>query len=498
MSVWTHAAVCAALGIGTAAGMEDVQFASVSTDTRALESGALFVALRGDRFDAHDYLAQAVEAGATGAVVHRIPEDAPASLHYYVVDDTLRALGRLGRFHRRRMGWTVVAVAGANGKTTTKDLLRAALSVRYRVHATGGNFNNLVGAPLTLLGAPDDTEVVVSEIGTNLPGEIAQLAAIVEPDLAVITSIAAEHLEGLGDLDGVLREETSLLPWLPASGVVVVPDDPTSLAARARSLAPRVLVVGPSDAAAPEYRARDIALGATGEVTFAWGDHTAALQLRGRHNVNNALLALAIARELDVDAAAASAALAALQPARMRGEFHHMGELTVIADCYNANPASVLAAIDLLVSLERGGDRVAVLGTMRELGAESDRLHAETAEQVAASTVDLIVATGDFAPAFAPHAAKLGDRLITAEDPLVAYERFGSALRGNEIVLLKGSRGVALERLLPKLQEKWEVLHPHGEAYGSRAIETMADVREDAPSAEHSQNDVDRPTGRKG
>ncbi len=495
MSAWTHAAVCAAVGIGTTAGMEAVRYTGVSTDTRALQQGQLFVALHGERFDAHDYLQSAVDAGATGAVVHRMPADAPAQLTYYVVDDTQRALGRLGRFHRRRMGWTVVAVAGANGKTTTKDLLRAALSARYRVHATTGNLNNLIGAPLTLLGAPDDAEVVVAEIGTNVPGEIAQLAAIVEPDVAVITSIAAEHLEGLGDLDGVLREETSLLPWLPVRGMVAVPDEPASLAARARELAPRVVVVGASDAAEPGFRARDIVLGDAGEVRFGWRDRTVSLQLRGRHNARNALLALAIADELGVDADAAVRELAGLPPAKMRGEFHRIGELTVIADCYNANPASVTAAVDLLVSLPRGGGRIAVLGTMKELGPESARMHAETAAGVVTSDVDLIVATGDFVPAFEAHAGTLGERLIRETDPLEAYARFAERLRGNETVLLKGSRGVALERLLPRFEEQWGVLHPHGEAFGSRAIGTITDTRDDAQSAEHPQNDSARGRG---
>ncbi|MGH7443963.1 MAG: UDP-N-acetylmuramoyl-tripeptide--D-alanyl-D-alanine ligase, partial [Longimicrobiales bacterium] len=412
MSAWTHAAVCAALGIGTTAVADDLAYTGVSTDTRALQPGQLFVALAGERFDAHDYLAAAADAGATGAVVHRMPDDAPATLTYYVVDDTLHALGRLGRCHRRRMGWTLVAVAGANGKTTTKDLLRAALSAKYRVHATTGNLNNLIGAPLTLLSAPDDAEVVVSEIGTNVPGEVAQLAAIVEPDVAIITSIAAEHLEGLGDLDGVLREETSVLPWLPARGMVAVPDEPASLAERARALAPRVVVVGTSDAAAGAYRAHDVTLGEAGDVRFGWQGRTVRLQLRGRHNARNALLALAIAEELGVDADAAVTRLAELAPAKMRGEFHRIGGLTIIADCYNANPASVTAAVDLLVSLPRGGGRVAVLGTMKELGVESARLHADAAAEVAASDVDLIVATGEFADAFAAHAEGLGERLI--------------------------------------------------------------------------------------
>ena len=239
MSAWTHAAVCAALGIGTDAQADGTVYTGISTDTRSIEQGQVFVALVGEHHDAHDYLAQAAQAGATAAVVQRVPAGAPDSIHYYVVEDTLRALGRLGRFHRRRMNWTVVAVAGANGKTTTKNLLQAALSPRYRVHATTGNLNNLIGAPLTLLAAPDGTEVVVSEIGTNMPGEVARLAGIVEPDVAVITSIAAEHLEGLGDIDGVLREETSVLPWLSARGMAAVPDEPASLAARARALRAR-------------------------------------------------------------------------------------------------------------------------------------------------------------------------------------------------------------------------------------------------------------------
>ena len=189
-----------------------------------------------------------------------------------------------------------------------------------------------------------------------------------------------------------------------------------------------------------------------------------------------------------MDTDASIAGLAQLAPARMRGEFMRYGDMTVIADCYNSNPASVQAAMDLLVSLPRGGGRIVVLGTMRELGAESARLHDETAAEVAASDVDLIVATGEFVAAFDAHAAELGDRLIREEDPLEAYDRFAGRLRGDEVVLLKGSRGVALERLLPRFEEQWGVLHPHGEAFGSRAIETITDERDAARSAEHPRN----------
>ncbi|HYH81316.1 MAG TPA: Mur ligase family protein, partial [Longimicrobium sp.] len=241
---WTAGEVARALesagGTGDGATREggrpataDLVFSSVSTDTRKIESGSLYVALKGESFDGHDFLAQAAEAGATGAVVSHLPDGAPDSLAYYRVENTLHALGALGRHRRRALAGKVVAVAGSNGKTTTKDLLRAALSPRFRVHATTGNLNNQIGAPLTLLATPDDAEIVVVEVGTNEPGEIAILSAIVEPDAAVITSIGEEHLEGLGSVEGVLEEEISILPHIRPGGVAVVAEDPPELAERA-------------------------------------------------------------------------------------------------------------------------------------------------------------------------------------------------------------------------------------------------------------------------
>lgn len=502
MSAWTEAQVTSALGLGAREGDDTVVYTAVSTDTRTLLGGELFVALRGENHDAHAYLDRAREAGALGAVVEEVPEDAPADLRYYVVPDTLHALGLLARFRRRQLGARVCAVAGSNGKTTTKELLRAALSPRYRVHATEGNFNNLIGAPLTLLAAPEDAEVMIAEIGTNAPGEIARLAAIVEPDAAVITGVSAEHLEGLGDLDGVLREETAVLPWVPLTGTVIVAEDPEILPARARSMHPRVEVAGLSDIAHDDLRGNDVSLDEEGRVRFTWQGRTAALQLRGRHNARNALLALGIARAWDVPADDAVAGLAALQPQKMRTEFHRIGDLVVISDCYNANPASVHAAVDLLASMPRRGGRIAVLGTMLELGRSSADIHADVAREIVDADVDIIVATGEFMEAFAPHAAALGPRLITAAEPLEALASLTDRMTGGEVVLLKGSRGVALERLVPRFEEKWGSLHPHGEALGSRAIDTTTGAREDARPAEHPQDHTagaaEAPAGRRG
>ena len=482
MSGWTDARVTAALGLGARADGDGVVYRAIGTDTRSLAPNDLFVALRGEAHDAHAFLAQAAAAGATGAVVERVPEGAPA-LRYYVVRDTLHALGRLARQHRHVLGVRVCAVAGSNGKTTTKELLRAVLSARYRVHATGGNFNNLVGAPLTLLATPDDAEVVVAEIGTNTPGEIARLGSIVAPDAAVITGISAEHLEGLGDLDGVLREECSILPWLPREGVAVVADEPAMLAMHAATLRPQLMIAGFTDQATPAARGTAARLDAEGRVSFRWRDHEVVLQLRGLHNARNALLALALGEAWDVPAAEAVAALARLQPPKLRTEFHHYGELTVIADCYNANPASTAAAVELLAAMPRRGGRVAVLGSMLELGPQSPAIHAESARAIAAQALDLIVATGAFAEAFEPLRATLGERLVTESDPLAAYDRIEGVLAGNEVVLLKGSRGVALERLLPRFEAKWGSLHPHGEAFGSRANDSITDSRDDARAA---------------
>jgi UDP-N-acetylmuramoyl-tripeptide--D-alanyl-D-alanine ligase len=459
-------------------------YSGVATDTRALAGGELFVALRGDVHDAHEFLEAAAAAGATGAVVEQVPDPAP-SLRWYVVPDTLTALGMLGRFRRRRLGARLCAVTGTNGKTTTKELLRAVLSTRGTVHATGGNFNNLVGAPLTLLGAPDDTRTIVAELGTNAPGEIARLAGIVEPDAAVITGVGPGHLEGLGDLAGVLREKTSLLSWLPEGGVAVVADEPAALPARARQLTGRVLVAGTGDGADREFRADDVRLDDEGRVSFTWRGQGVRLRLRGRHNARNAALALALGTEWGVEDAAAIDALAGLEPPKMRSELHRIGSMVVIADCYNANPASVDAAVDLLASLPRRGGRVAVLGSMLELGGESDALHGEAASAIAGRELDRIVATGEFARAFAPFAEQLGERLIAESDPLSAFDRLAPLLRGDEVVLLKGSRGVALERLLPRIEENWGVLHPHGEASGPRATKSVTGECGDASPAEH-------------
>ena len=490
MSRWNDVMVRSALG--QQGGDAALVFNSVSTDSRALEPGSLFVALKGERFDAHDFLADVAGKGAIGAVVTHVPDTAPQDFTYYIVADTVTALGMLATYRRRKLGAQVCAVTGSNGKTTTKEILKAMLSARYRVHATTGNLNNLIGTPLTLLAAPDDTEIIIAELGTNSPGEIAQLAKIVEADAAVVTAISEEHLEGLGDLRGVLDEETALLPSLPANGLAVVADEPPDLADAARAKAPRVAVAGWSDRADAELRADRVDLDEDGNVIFIWKGQTVKLPLRGRHNARNALVALGIALHWKVPAEAAFAQLSALKPAKMRGELQEIGGLRVIVDCYNSNPASLSAAIDLLSTMPHGGRRVAVVGSMLELGPTSDEIHERAAQEIVASNADVIVATGAFAGAFERMAQPVSDRIIVEEDPIEAYDQLRPRLRGDELVLLKGSRGVALERLLPRLAEDLGMSHPHGEAGRPGARSPRTDMSDEAQSAGHSQSTSNR------
>lgn len=451
---WTADEVTRALELPESPGA--MEFSGVSTDTRKIGPGSLFVALKGANFDGHDYLAQAAEAGATGAVVTHRPEGAPDGLRYFTVGDTLHALGALGRHRRRALAAKVVAVAGSNGKTTTKDLLRAALSPRYRVHATEGNLNNQVGVPLTLLAAPDDAEVLVVETGTNEPGEIELLGAIVEPDAAVITSIGEEHLEGLGSVEGVLEEEISILRHLREGGVAVVAEDPPELPERAEQVVGgmRLRVTG-FDAEAdvrPDGGAEAIEVLPGGATRWSFRGTRIDLPLPGMHNVRNALVALGVSTELGVSVEESAKSIAAMPAPKMRNEWRRVGTLDVLADCYNANPPSTRAALELIASIPAKGEKVAVLGTMRELGAHGDELHRSLADAALAKLgggIDLLVLTGDYVAAVD---GDRGDAVIVAEDPLQAYEALRPRLKGNETILLKGSRGVALERLIPLLE----------------------------------------------
>jgi UDP-N-acetylmuramoyl-tripeptide--D-alanyl-D-alanine ligase len=455
---WNDANVREALGYGR--GDRGIAYRSISTDTRQIGEGDLFVALKGENFDGHEFIGRAAEAGATGAVVSEKGVEAPEGMTLYQAHDTLAALQQLAAFRRDRIRARFVGVVGSNGKTTTKELIRAVLQTRYTTYATQGNLNNQIGVPLTLLAIPDEVEAVVVEMGTDRPGEIRALTRIVRPDVAVVTSIGEEHLELLGDLEGVLQEEISVVEGLAGQSKVFVAEEPATLpeAARQRVGDARVRVAGLGEEAdlRPDDGLAGIEVEDDGSTKWRWNGIEVRLPIPGRVHVRNALLALGVGVEMGVSPEDAVRGLGKVKLPGLRGEWHRFGEVRVLADCYNANPPSLMAAVDLLATLPTAGRRVAVLGTMRELGPTSAELHSESARFVAervGAGVDLVVATGEFTEAFASLAEQLGERLILATDPVEAYGRARPLLEGGETILLKASRGDQLERWLPLLQE---------------------------------------------
>lgn len=420
----------------------------VWTDTRTLQRGDLFVALVGEQFDGHDFLHGAVKAGAAAAVVSDSGRARDAGVPAFVVRDTREALGALGRYRRRAWNGPVVGVVGTNGKTSTKELIRAALGGARRVHATHLNLNNLIGVPQTLLAVPDDAQVAVVEMGTNQPGEIAMLRAIVEPSIVVVTSIAEEHLEGLGDLEGVMREEMAACDGAP---VVVVPAGQPEVVEEARARARRVVAAGLD---AGDVQAQDWALDAEGRGELVVEGLTVRVPLRGVHNLRNAMLALAVARESGVPVADAARGIGAMPAPPMRSNVERIGRALLINDAYNSNPGSARAAIELLAHAggpeAKGRQRVAVLGSMLELGAAAPRLHDEIARAALDAKVDLVAGVGEFAAALGRVNAP-GDRVVTAADAEALWPGLSSRLEPDAIILLKGSRGVRLERLVPHL-----------------------------------------------
>jgi UDP-N-acetylmuramoyl-tripeptide--D-alanyl-D-alanine ligase len=443
-SFWTLDRVAAALAdhatVTLPRGASPV--AAITTDTRSIDAGQLFVALRGERFDGHDYLEVAAAAGAAGVVVSRAPPLGVLRIPVFQVDDTLLALGALARYWRRAWGRTVIAVAGSNGKTTTKDLIRAALGEEKRVHATTGNLNNRIGVPLTLLATPRDAEVAVVELGTSIPGEVAILRQIAEPEIAVVTSVAEEHLEGFGDLAGVLREETACYDGV-ALGVAPASQPEIAEAAKAK----RVITAGLDEG---DVKPVSWKLDADGRGTLDLGTVTVSPPLRGLHNLQNAMLAIVAARALGVTDESIAAGIARMPVPKMRVAWESVGRATLINDAYNANPGSARAAISLLKGVGAGRQRVVVLGTMRELGAASDSCHDDISRLALESGADIVAGIGEFATSLR-RVAGSDDRVLTAPTVEEIWPLLSPRLVPDAVILLKASRGVQLERLVPHL-----------------------------------------------
>jgi UDP-N-acetylmuramoyl-tripeptide--D-alanyl-D-alanine ligase len=460
----TAAEIAAATDGEVIAGAPDTVAQSFSIDSRTLEPGACFVALRAER-DGHDFVPDAFARGATVAIVgHAVATgDGPGGAALVRVIDPLTALGILGKLARDRLGdATVVGITGSAGKTITKDLVSAAARRTRRVTASPVSFNNEAGLPLTLLGADLDTEVVVAELGARFAGNIADLCAIARPHIGVITNIGLAHAGLLGGRAGVATVKGELLEALPADGVAILDAGDQHTPALARRTSARVLRVGLGAHSEADVRASNVALDEqlrpSFRLTTPRGSVAVRLRVRGEHQVLNAAMAAAAALEVGVPLADVAAGLAEAEGAAWRMELLHTADgVAVLNDAYNASPTSTRAALRALARLPVAGRRMAVLGEMRELGAESDAAHADMGRVAVECGVDVLVVVGAEARPVgsgARAAAHGSVEVIEVSDAAVALDTITRRAKPGDAVLVKASRAVGLERVAEALVDE--------------------------------------------
>ncbi|MDO3378826.1 UDP-N-acetylmuramoyl-tripeptide--D-alanyl-D-alanine ligase [Geoalkalibacter halelectricus] len=430
----------------------------VSTDSRSIESGALFVPLRGERYDGHDFLVQAARRGAAACLSEEIVAGFPTPVVH--VADTLRALGELAAAWRQGFSGPLVAVTGSSGKTTTKEMLACILEQTAPGLKTEGNFNNLIGVPLTLFNLKRAHRWAVIEMGMSARGEIARLCEIARPRVGIITNIGPAHLEALQGVEGVARAKGELFASLPSGGVAIVNADDQRTRDLPVANGVRRLLFGECERA--EVRARDIRIhGHEAAFKLCLGAEEILVRLRvpGRHNVHNALAAAAAAQSLGIEPALIARGLGRYRPIAGRLNLANLpGGALLIDDSYNANPLSVKAALATLDEMPGGGRRIAVLGDMLELGQEAARLHREIGAE-AARRCDFLMVLGSMAQELAEGARAAGmaeSRVWVARDHQEIAARLQNILSRGDRLLVKGSRGMKMEKICALLQERQE------------------------------------------
>jgi UDP-N-acetylmuramoyl-tripeptide--D-alanyl-D-alanine ligase len=434
-----------------------ISFAGVSTDSRSIKSGELFFALRGERFDGHRFIAEALKRGGTGGVVEQEFERfSDKTISIIKVPNTLQALGDLANLWRKRHPIPLIAVVGSNGKTTTKEMVAGILGQKDEVLKNPGNLNNLVGLPLSLLKMNAKDRVAVLEMGMNRPGEILRLTQIAEPDLGIVTNIGPVHLEGLGSIDGVMEAKGELLKGMDTRGRLIFnADDPRVVELSNRFSGGKTAfgIENPAD-----WEATDICTGDAGTVSFQLrgpgGGIAIVLQLMGRHQVYNALAAAAATSHLGVGIEEIKEGLEAFQTPPMRMELMALGKgIRIINDAYNANPPSMESALRTLEEVTQGR-KIAVLGDMWELGEGAQQAHWELGRTVKEKGIDLLFLLGQFAPHVAHGAKEAGmqpQAIYIGEDHHAVSLRLARALRRGDWVLIKGSRIMSMEKIIEEL-----------------------------------------------
>jgi UDP-N-acetylmuramoyl-tripeptide--D-alanyl-D-alanine ligase len=429
---------------------------SYSIDSRTIHPGGLFFAVKGDRFDGHDFVEQALGKNAVAAVVRKDQTARyPVKTQLLAVDDTLGALQTLATAVRRLWGRPLIGVTGSTGKTTTKEAIAHVLASRFRVLKSEGNFNNHFGLPLMLLKLEPEHEAAVIEMGMSHAGEIAALARIAQPDMGVVTNVAPVHLEFFKSVADIARAKYELIESLPPGGTAILNADDQFVSQFGRDFNGKVVLYGLRSSA--DVRAENIELhgthGSSFEVVVGGCREKAVLPLVGAHNIYNALAAVAAGLERGLSPSEAVATLATLNPAEKRGQVVKLGNITVINDCYNCNPTALRAMVDSLASMP-ATRRIVVAGAMLELGPAGDDLHRQAGRHIAASKIDVLLGVRGAAQYMVQAAKEAGIRAEFVATPEAAGEWLARETRDGDVALLKASRGVQLEKALQLWQER--------------------------------------------
>ena len=427
-------------------------FTGLSIDTRTILPGEMFFAIPGATHDGHDYVAAAFKRGAAAAVINRSQRnrfaDTPPGL-LIVVDDTHKALLDMALYLRRTSNASFAGITGSNGKTTTKEMLYAIMSVRRRAYRSPGNLNNLFGAPIALGRMPENVQYAIFEMGISYPGEMTRLAEIIQPKIAVMTNIGPAHLESLKTIDNIVKAKFELIDRLPPGATVVLNNDDARIMAEARRRGLTFVGFG-VDNDSP-FRAKDVRITLDRRISFSVSDQLIELPVLGRANIYNALAAVAAASVWGVPPEDWAAGLAAFEPMDMRLTLEHYRGLDLLIDCYNANPESVKEALRTLQGFTVAGRKIAVLGDMLELGEMSDALHVEIGRVAAGSGIDYLLCLG-------PHSAATIDGARATGMPADRIRHFTThqglltalvgLVRPGDMILFKGSRGMELEKII--------------------------------------------------
>jgi UDP-N-acetylmuramoyl-tripeptide--D-alanyl-D-alanine ligase len=430
-------------------------FTSVSIDSRTTQPGDCFFAIGGENFDGHDYVADAFTRGAVCAVVSKDTRLTGGTL--LRVPDTIKALGDFAKEYRRQGNFKVVAITGSVGKTTTRQIAYHVLSQQFRVVQAPKNFNNDIGLPLTLLGANPEDEIIIAELGSNNPGEIACLTRIAQPDIAVVTNVHLSHLAGFRNLETIIREKLSISEGLRSGGILIINADivnrESSHESRTRNHG--IITFGQSDGC--DIQAQNVAYGRFGSRLTINGTEV-SLPLPGQGNAENALAAWAVCSQFGINIDDFAHALKTLPAVPMRTELLQIGTLTVLNDCYNANPASMKNALGILANIGTSEERrlVFICGDMAELGPQSQKLHAELGASIARAKVQLLLTVGKFARVAAEAAKRSAKHDLQTkcfEDTASACNNLERFIKEDDIILVKGSRVAGLERAVEKLKQ---------------------------------------------